>query len=83
MLLNVITLYIITICLCILVVEDKLQVYCFESSAQWWTSSNDEVGYLSYLVSIFVYLAYLRLELIYAVIFVCCGLLHAIERFSS
>jgi hypothetical protein len=37
MLLYVLTLYIITICLCILVVEDKLQVYCFESSAQLCT----------------------------------------------
>jgi hypothetical protein len=39
-LLNVLTLYIITICLCFLVVEDNLQVYRFESSAQRWTSSN-------------------------------------------
>jgi hypothetical protein len=34
----------------------------------------DEVGSLSCLVSIFVYIAYLRLELISAVIFVCCVL---------
>jgi hypothetical protein len=43
----------------------------------------DEVGCLSFLVSIFVYIAYLRLELIYGVISICCGLPHAIERFSS
>jgi hypothetical protein len=39
----------------------------------------DEVGYLSCLVSIFVYIEYLRLELISAVISVFCGLPHAIE----
>jgi hypothetical protein len=43
----------------------------------------DKVGLLSYVDSIFVYIAYLRLELIYAVIYVYCGLPLAIERFSS
>jgi hypothetical protein len=43
----------------------------------------DEVGFLSCLVRIFVYIAYLGLELISAIISVCCGLPHAIERFSS
>jgi hypothetical protein len=39
----------------------------------------DEVGSLSCLVIIFVYIAYLRLDLISVVIYVCCGLPHAIE----
>jgi hypothetical protein len=39
----------------------------------------DEVGSLSCLVSMFVYIAYLRLELIYAVISICFSLPHAIE----
>jgi hypothetical protein len=43
----------------------------------------DEVGLLSCLASIFVYIAYLILELIFAFISVCCGLPLAIERFSS
>jgi hypothetical protein len=43
----------------------------------------DEVGSLSCLLSILVYIAYLILELIFAVISICCGLLHAIELFSS
>jgi hypothetical protein len=43
----------------------------------------DEVGLLSYLSSIFVYIAYLRLELISTVVFFCCGLPLAIKRFSS
>jgi hypothetical protein len=43
----------------------------------------DEVGILSFIASIFVYIAYLRLELISAVISVCCGLPLAIEIFSS
>jgi hypothetical protein len=43
----------------------------------------DEVGLLSCLASIFIYIAYLRLELISAVIFFFCGLLLAIEIFSS
>jgi hypothetical protein len=34
----------------------------------------DEVGYLSCLVRIFVYIEYLRLELIYAFFYVYCGL---------
>jgi hypothetical protein len=42
----------------------------------------DEVGSLSCIVSIFAYISYLRLELISVVISVCCGLPHAIERFS-
>jgi hypothetical protein len=40
----------------------------------------DEVGSLSCLVSIFVYIAYLILDLIYIVIFICCGLPLAIPR---
>jgi hypothetical protein len=43
----------------------------------------DEVGPLSHLVSIFVYIEYLGLELIYAVISIGCGLPLAIEIFSS
>ena len=43
----------------------------------------DGVGILSYLDSIFFYIAYLRLELISVVIFVFCGLPLAIEIFSS
>jgi hypothetical protein len=43
----------------------------------------DEVGLSSFLASIFVYIAYLRVELIFAVIFVYCGLPLAIERFPS
>ena len=43
----------------------------------------DEVGILSCLASIFVYIAYLRIELISAIISVCCGFPLAIERFSS
>jgi hypothetical protein len=43
----------------------------------------DEVGLLSCLSSIFVYISYLILELIYAVIFFYCGLPLAIEIFSS
>jgi hypothetical protein len=43
----------------------------------------DEVGLLSCLASIFVYVAYLRIELIFAVISVYCGLPLAIEIFSS
>jgi hypothetical protein len=43
----------------------------------------DEVGLLSCLAIIFVYIEYLRIELISAVIFVCCGSPLAIERFSS
>jgi hypothetical protein len=39
----------------------------------------DEVRSLSCLVSTFVYITYLRLELIYATISICCGLSHAIE----
>jgi hypothetical protein len=39
----------------------------------------DEVGSLSCLISIFVYISYLRLELISAIISVYCGLPHAIE----
>ena len=39
----------------------------------------DEVGLLSCLANIFVYIAYLRLELISVVIFVYCGLPHSIE----
>jgi hypothetical protein len=39
----------------------------------------DEVGSLSCLVSILFYIEYLRLELISAVIYVCCGLPHSIE----
>jgi hypothetical protein len=42
----------------------------------------DEVGYLSCLVSIFVYIAYVGLELIFAVISIYCGLPLAIEKFS-
>jgi hypothetical protein len=42
----------------------------------------NEVGSLSCLVSIFSYIAYLRLEFISAVIFAYCGLPLAIERFS-
>jgi hypothetical protein len=34
----------------------------------------DEVGLLSCLASIFVYIAYLRRELISALISICCGL---------
>jgi hypothetical protein len=43
----------------------------------------DEVGLLSCLASIFFYIEYLRIELIFAVISICCGLPLAIERFSS
>jgi hypothetical protein len=43
----------------------------------------DEVGILYCLASIFVYIAYLRIELISKVIFICCSLPLAIERFSS
>jgi hypothetical protein len=43
----------------------------------------DEVGLLSCLAIIFVYIAYLIIELISAVISICCGLSLAIERFSS
>jgi hypothetical protein len=43
----------------------------------------DEVGLLSCLSSIFVYIAYLGLELISVVISIYCGLPLAIERFSS
>jgi hypothetical protein len=43
----------------------------------------DEVGFLSFLASIFVYIAYLRLESISEVISDYCGLPLAIERFSS
>jgi hypothetical protein len=39
----------------------------------------DAVGSLSCLVSMFFYIEYLRLELIYVVISVYCGLPHAIE----
>jgi hypothetical protein len=39
----------------------------------------DEVGSLFCLVSMFVYISYLILELISIVISVCCGLPHAIE----
>jgi hypothetical protein len=42
----------------------------------------DEVGILYFLSSIFVYIAYLRIELISAVISICCGFPLAIERFS-
>jgi hypothetical protein len=56
MLLYVLTLYIITICLYILVVEDKLQVYCFESSAQRWTSSNVWTRYIFILSCYQIYL---------------------------
>jgi hypothetical protein len=42
----------------------------------------DEVGLLYFLDNIFVYIVYFRIELIYAVIFFCCGLPLAIERFS-
>jgi hypothetical protein len=43
----------------------------------------DKVGLLFCLASIFVYIAYLRIELISAVISVYFGLPLAIERFSS
>jgi hypothetical protein len=43
----------------------------------------DEANLLSFFVRIFVYIEYLRLELISTVIYVCCGLPLAIERFSS
>jgi hypothetical protein len=43
----------------------------------------DKVGSISYLVSIFSYIEYLRLELISAVISVCCGLPLSIDIFSS
>jgi hypothetical protein len=43
----------------------------------------EEVGLLSCLAIIFVYISYLRLELISAVISICCGLPLAIEIFSS
>jgi hypothetical protein len=43
----------------------------------------DEVGLLSFLTSTFVDIAYLRIELIFTVIYVCCGLSLSIERFSS
>jgi hypothetical protein len=43
----------------------------------------DEVGSLSCLVRIFFYIKYFILELIFVVIFVCCGLPHAIDLFSS
>jgi hypothetical protein len=43
----------------------------------------DEVDLLSSLDSIFVYIAYLRLDLISVVISISCGLPLAIERFSS
>jgi hypothetical protein len=43
----------------------------------------DEVGFLSCLASTFVYITYLRIELISAVISICCGFPLAIESFSS
>jgi hypothetical protein len=42
----------------------------------------DEVGLLSCLASIFVYIEYFRIELISAAISVWCGFPLAIERFS-
>jgi hypothetical protein len=70
MLLYVINLYIVTIFLHILVVEDKLQVYIFEVECSMvvFIERPDEVGSLSCLFSMFVYIKYLRLELISAVI---------------
>jgi hypothetical protein len=41
----------------------------------------DEVGFLSCLSRIFVYITYLIVELIYVVISVFCGLPLSIERF--
>jgi hypothetical protein len=43
----------------------------------------DEVGLLSCLANIFVYILYLGLEFIFAVISFYCGLPLAIEIFSS
>jgi hypothetical protein len=43
----------------------------------------DEVGLLSCLDSIFIYIAYLGIEFIYAFIYICCGFPLAIEIFSS
>ena len=76
MLLNVLTLSIITICLHCLVFEDQLQVYCFGKKCSMvdFIERLDEVGLLFCLASIFVFIAYLRIELISTVISFCCGL---------
>jgi hypothetical protein len=65
---------------CRLVAGILLWVKC---SMVYFIKRLDEVGFLSCLVSILVYISYLRLELISAFISVYCGLPLAIERFSS
>jgi hypothetical protein len=65
---------------CGLVAGIFLWVKC---STMYFIEHLDEVRLLSYITSIFVYIAYLRIELISTFIYVCCGLPLSIEIFSS
>jgi hypothetical protein len=74
MLVYMLTFHLISICLCILDVEDTLWISSVGSCAQPWSSS-------IHFVSISICLAYLILQFISRCHFICCGLPQAIERF--